>query len=177
MVVVLKDVLLMQRIVTEDDLRWMGEALAEAEKAERIGEVPVGAVVVLDGAIVGRGHNRRETSFDPTSHAEILALRDASEQLQRWRLTGCTMYVTLEPCPMCAGALVNARVDNLVFGATDPKAGSCGSLYNIPCDERLNHRLDVLTGVRADEASLQLRSFFRKRRSKSRRDGRVVEGA
>ncbi len=155
----------------------MGEALAEAERAEAIGEVPVGAVVVYDGGIVGRGHNRRETSFDPTSHAEILALRDASEKLQRWRLTGCTMYVTLEPCPMCAGALVNARLDCLVFGATDPKAGSCGSLYNIPTDERLNHRLDLVAGVRADEASLQLRNFFRKRRSKSRRDGRVVEGA
>ncbi len=167
----------MGRIISEENLWWMGEALAEAERAEAIGEVPVGAVVVYDGGIVGRGHNRRETSFDPTSHAEILALRDASEKLQRWRLTGCTMYVTLEPCPMCAGALVNARLDCLVFGATDPKAGSCGSLYNIPTDERLNHRLDLVAGVRADEASLQLRNFFRKRRSKSRRDGRVVEGA
>ena len=155
----------------------MEEALAEARRAEQIGEVPVGAIVVCDSQIVGRGHNQRETSYDPTAHAELLALRDASQTLQRWRLTGCTLYVTLEPCPMCAGALVNARIDRLVFGCSDPKAGCCGSLHNIPSDERLNHRLEVLGGVRADEASHQLRSFFRKRRSQKRRDGRVVEGA
>ena len=161
----------------EQDHIWMEEALVEARKAEQRGEVPVGAIVVYDGSIVGRGYNLRETSHDPTAHAEILALRDASQNLQRWRLLGCTLYVTLEPCPMCAGALVNARIDRLVFGASDPKAGSCGSLYDIPKDERLNHRLEVVSGVRADEASHQLRSFFKERRSRKRRDDRVVEGA
>lgn len=167
----------MSNLITPCDVVWMKEALLEAEKAEQQGEVPVGAIVVHNGQIVGRGFNQRESLLDPTAHAEILALRNASQQLQRWRLTACTLYVTLEPCPMCAGALVNARIDRLVFGACDPKAGSSGSLYNIPCDERLNHRMEVVGGILAEEASQQLRNFFRKRRCDPRRDGRAVEGA
>ena len=139
---------------------WMTEALAEARRAAEIGEVPIGAVVVLEGAILGRGHNRREIDGDPLAHAEILAIREAASRMGGWRLSGATMYVTLEPCPMCAGALVNSRIQRLVYGAADPKAGYCGSLGNLVQDPRLNHRLEVTAGVLESESAALLRGFF-----------------
>lgn len=143
-------------------------ALQEAEQARQIGEIPIGAVVVKDGGVVAAGHNRRETWHDPTAHAEVIAIRRAAKTLGRWRLTGCTLYVTIEPCPMCAGAAVLARIDRLVYGAADPKGGAVGSLYNIACDERLNHRIDVAAGVLAEECADMMRSFFRSLREKKR---------
>jgi tRNA(adenine34) deaminase len=142
----------------------MGLALAEARRAGDAGEVPVGAVVVADGQVIGAAGNRREAAADPTAHAEILALRQAAAQLGTWRLTNATLYVTLEPCPMCAGALVAGRVGRVVFGAVDPKAGSCGSLYNLCADPRLNHELPVVPGVREDECAELLRDWFAARR-------------
>ena len=150
----------------EDEV-WMRLALEEARRAAEGGDVPVGAVVVRDGQVIGRGHNRREQDGDPTAHAEILAIRAASETLGAWRLTGSTLYVTIEPCPMCAGALVLARIDRLVYGAADPKAGAAGSLWNIVQDERLNHRLQVTAGVLEDECREIIQSFFRERRVKT----------
>ena len=144
----------------------MQEALAEARRAAEIGEVPIGAVIVRDGEagqeqeIVGRGHNRREIDRDPLAHAEILAIRQAAERIGGWRLTGCTMYVTLEPCAMCAGALVNSRVERLVWGAPDPKAGWCGTLGNLVQDPRLNHRLEMTAGVLEEDSAALLRGFF-----------------
>jgi len=143
-----------------DDRHWMEEALAEARRAAALGEVPIGAVVVRAGVIVGRGHNRREVDGDPLAHAELLALREAADRTEGWRLSGCTMYVTLEPCPMCAGALVASRLDRLVYGAADPKAGFCGSLGNLAQDPRLNHRLEMSSGVLAEESAALLRGFF-----------------
>ena len=151
-----------------DDQRWMRLAIAEAERAAAMGEVPVGAVVVRGGEIVGRGHNRREVDGDPLAHAELLAIRRASQEIGGWRLSGCTLYVTLEPCAMCAGALVNSRVDRLVYGAPDPKAGYCGSLGDLARDERLNHRLEVTAAVLEDECGDLLKEFFEGLR-KSRR--------
>jgi tRNA(adenine34) deaminase len=148
------------------DATWMAEALAEARNAAADGEVPIGAVVVYDGRIVGRGRNARESRRDPTAHAEVLALQEASRALQRWRLTGATVYATLEPCPMCAGALVNARVDRLVYAVPDPKAGAAGTLFDVPRDPRLNHRVEVVSGVMAAECGELLTSFFRSRRPK-----------
>jgi tRNA(adenine34) deaminase len=149
------------------DAEAMGEALALAREAAAIGEVPVGAVALHEGAIVGRGANRRETLRDPTAHAELLAIQDAARTLGRWRLTGVTLVVTLEPCAMCAGALVLARVDRLVYGAADPKAGAVGSLLDLSQDPPLNHRFPVERGVRADECGALLREFFRARRAPS----------
>jgi tRNA(adenine34) deaminase len=143
-----------------EDQVWMTEALAEARRAADIGEVPIGAVVVREGEILGRGHNRREIDGDPLAHAEILAIREAASRMGGWRLSGATMYVTLEPCPMCAGALVNSRVHRLVYGAADPKAGYCGSLGNLVQDPRLNHRLEVTAGVLESESAALLRGFF-----------------
>ena len=143
-----------------EDQVWMMEALAEARRAAGIGEVPIGAVVVRDGVVVGRGHNRREIDGDPLAHAEILAIRQAASVAGGWRLSGCTMYVTLEPCAMCAGALVNSRVERLVYGAPDPKAGYCGTLGNVVQDPRLNHRLEVTAGVLESESAALLRGFF-----------------
>jgi tRNA(adenine34) deaminase len=142
----------------------MREALALARGAGERGEVPVGAVAVLDGRIVGRGANARESARDPTAHAELLAIQDAARTLGRWRLAGTTLVVTLEPCAMCAGAMVLARIDRLVFGASDPKAGAAGSLLDLPADERLNHRFPVERGVLAEESAELLRAFFRARR-------------
>lgn len=147
----------------------MGHALALAEAAAARGDVPVGAVVVRDGRVVGVGHNRREIEADPTGHAEIVALRDACHSAGRWRVDGATLYVTLEPCPMCAGAIVNARVARLVYGADDPKAGAVRSLYEICSDPRLNHRVEVRAGVLAEPAAALLRDFFR--RARARRKG------
>ncbi len=145
--------------------RWMRVAIAEAESAAAHDDVPIGAVVVRHGEVLGRGHNRREVDRDPTAHAEILALREAAHALGSWRLDGCTLYVTLEPCTMCAGALVLARLPRLVFGADDPKAGAVGALYDVPRDPRLNHQLTVTRGVRAAECGQLLKDFFRARRA------------
>ena len=143
----------------------MGEALALACTALKSDDVPVGAVVVDDGGVViGRGHNVRERDADPAGHAELVALRAAADARGQWRLDGCTLVVTLEPCAMCASALVQARVSRLVFGAYDPKAGAVGSLWDVVRDRRLNHRPDVVTGVRADEASALLQDFFARHR-------------
>ncbi len=143
----------------------MGVALTEAALAIDHADVPVGAVALVDGAVVAARHNERELTQDPTAHAEILALRDAAATLGSWHLGTVTLVVTLEPCPMCAGALVAARVRRLVFAATDPKAGACGSLYNVGADPRLNHRLAITPGVRTDEAAALLTAFFAARRS------------
>jgi tRNA(adenine34) deaminase len=142
----------------------MGLALEEATAATAHGDVPVGAVVLRDGEVIAQRHNERERTGDPSAHAEILALRDAAVVVGSWRLSGTTLVVTLEPCPMCAGALVAARVDQVVFGAADPKAGACGSLYNLCVDPRLNHELEVVPGVRAEEAAALLTGFFGERR-------------
>lgn len=142
----------------------MAEAIAEAEVAAAHDDVPIGAVVVHDGQVIGRGHNRREADQDPTAHAEILALRGAAAALGTWRLGGCTLVVTLEPCAMCAGATVLARIDRLVFGADDPKAGAVGALWDIPRDPRLNHTVEVIRGVEADRCGALLRDFFAARR-------------
>jgi tRNA(adenine34) deaminase len=140
--------------------RWMREALAEAQQAGEAGEIPVGAVVVWRGEIIGRGHNAREALHDPTAHAEILALRAAAQALGGWRLAGATLYCTLEPCCMCAGALVNARVATLVYAVRDPKAGAAGSVYDLVRSPWLNHRLQVIGGVLAEEAQALLQRFF-----------------
>ena len=142
----------------------MAEALAEARKAGDEGEVPIGAVVVAEGRVVGRGRNARERLHDPTAHAEILALQEAARTLGRWRLSGATIYATLEPCPMCAGALVNARIDRLVYAVRDPKAGATDTLFQIGRDPRLNHRFDIVEGVLAEECGELLKEFFRSKR-------------
>ena len=143
---------------------FMRRALELAAEAAAEGDVPVGAVVVHEGAIVGEGRNTRERDADPTGHAEVVALREAAAALGRWRLDGCTLVVTLEPCTMCAGAVVSSRVDRLVFGAWDEKAGAVGSLWDVVRDRRLNHRPEVVAGVLADECSAVLRAFFEDRR-------------
>jgi tRNA(adenine34) deaminase len=141
-------------------------ALAESEKALPSADVPIGAVVVdADGRVIGRGHNEREATGDPTAHAEVLAIREAAKHAGEWRLTGCTLVVTLEPCTMCAGAVVLARLDRLVFAAYDEKAGAVGSLWDVVRDRRLNHRPEVVGGVMADEAGARLRDFFTGHRS------------
>jgi tRNA(adenine34) deaminase len=147
-----------------DDLAAMRLALAEANAATAHGDVPVGAVALVDDRVVAAGHNERERRGDPTAHAELLVLRTAAEHLGSWRLDMVTLVVTLEPCPMCAGALVAGRVGRLVFGAADPKAGACGSLYNLCVDPRLNHELAVTAGVLADECAEALTTFFAGRR-------------
>ena len=143
----------------------MTMALDEAAEALRHDDVPVGALVLRDGEVIARRHNERERAGDPTAHAELLALRDAASVVGSWRLDGLTLVVTLEPCPMCAGALVGARLDRVVFGAADPKAGACGSLYNLCVDPRLNHEVEVVAGVRAGESADLLTAFFAERRA------------
>lgn len=150
--------------VTQRDKRLMEIAVEAAKIAAENGDVPIGAVIVYKDQIIGKAYNQKEQLKDPTAHAEIIALTQAAAYLNSWRLNGCTMYVTLEPCTMCAGALVLARIDRLVFGCHDPKAGACGSLYDIVRDERLNHRLEVTPGVLVDECSRMLQEFFRHRR-------------
>jgi tRNA(adenine34) deaminase len=149
------------------DTDFMGLCLSLAEEAAAQGEVPVGAVVVVGGVVVGRGFNLRETTGDPTAHAEIVALREAARSVGYWRVLDSTLYVTLEPCAMCAGALVNARVSRLVYGCTDPKAGAVESLFSIPTDVRLNHRVEVTGGLCAEASAELLRRFFRQRRGRS----------
>ena len=159
----------------DQDRRFMQEALDRARQAEEVGEVPVGAVVVCDGEVVAEGFNRRETWQDPTAHAELIAVRRASEALGSWRLTDCTVYVTLEPCPMCAGMLVNSRVGRVVFGARDPKAGAVRSLFALVEDPRLNHRIEVKEGVLAAECGSMLTEFFRNIRKARRQEQEEVE--
>lgn len=148
----------------KDDAKWMEEAIRQADRAAEEGEVPVGAVIVSKGKIVGRAHNQVETLHDATAHAEMIAITQASEALEDWRLEGAEIYVTMEPCPMCAGALVLSRVARIVYGAADPIAGACGSVFNIVAEKRLNHRIPVTAGVLADRCGELLRAFFRKRR-------------
>jgi len=151
----------------KEDERFMRMAIEAARIAEDNGDVPIGAVIVYKDQIIGKAYNQREQLKDPTAHAEIIALTQAAAALENWHLNGCTMYVTLEPCPMCAGALVLSRMDRLVYGCSDPKTGACGSLYNIVDDERLNHRLEVSSGVLAGECREQLQSFFERRRDEN----------
>ncbi|CAM4470667.1 tRNA adenosine(34) deaminase TadA [Paenibacillus tarimensis] len=152
-------------IEAADEL-FMQEAILEAKKAEALREVPIGAVVVKDGVIIGRGHNLRETAFDPTAHAEMIAIKDASKSIKAWRLLDCTLYVTLEPCPMCAGAIVNSRVARVVFGAPDPKAGCAGTLMNLLQESRFNHRCEVTEGILRESCGQLLTQFFRRLRGK-----------
>jgi tRNA(adenine34) deaminase len=149
------------------DETFMREALALARKAASAGEVPVGAVVVKDGAVIGRGHNRPVSGRDPTAHAEVMALRDAAERVGNYRLTDCDLYVTLEPCVMCAGAIMHARISRVVYGAADPKSGACGSVVNLFAESRLNHHATVVGGVMADGAGKLLQDFFSERRRTS----------
>ena len=156
------------------DKHYMTLALMQAKMAERINEVPVGAILVKDGEVIAAAHNTRETMQDPLAHAEITAIRQAAERLGSWRLLHCTLYVTLEPCPMCAGAIVNARIPRVVFGAFDPKAGACGTLYNL-AEGKLNHTPEVLGGVLERECGGILSRYFRAKRS-SKAAGRKQEG-
>ncbi|PKY90479.1 tRNA adenosine(34) deaminase TadA [Falseniella ignava] len=144
--------------------RWMRQALEEADKAEQLNEVPIGAIIVKDQQIIGRGYNVRETQHQATGHAEIQAIEDANRHQQAWRLEGATMYVTLEPCPMCAGALINSRIQTVVYGASDLKAGCAGTLMNLLQDDRFNHQVEVISGVLAEECGDKLSYFFRKLR-------------
>jgi tRNA(adenine34) deaminase len=143
----------------------MDLALAEAQRAQAVGEVPVGAVIVSEGTVIGKGFNRPISGNDPTAHAEIVALRDAAQHQQNYRLSNATLYCTVEPCMMCAGAIIHARIAKVVFGTPDPKAGAAGSIYNVLTDPRLNHRVEVLTGIREDECAALLRQFFSARRN------------
>lgn len=145
----------------EEHIRWMKEAINEAKKAEALREVPIGAVIVHKQMIIGRGHNLRETTMDPTAHAEIIAIREASASLGAWRLLDCILYVTLEPCPMCSGAIVQSRVPLVVYGTTDPKAGCAGTLMNLLQEERFNHESEIIQGIMQEECSELLTQFFR----------------
>jgi tRNA(adenine34) deaminase len=150
--------------VSSIDLAMMERALALADQAAAMGEVPIGAVVYKGSKVIAEGYNLRETTSDPAGHAELLALTKAGKALGEWRLNDCSLAVTLEPCPMCAGAIVNARIGRLIYGTTDPKAGACETLYRIPTDSRLNHRVQMIGGVLADKCRRQLQAFFRQRR-------------
>lgn len=150
----------------QEDQNWMLEAIAEAKKAEQIGEVPIGCVIVRNNEIIGRGYNLRETRFDPTAHAEMVAIRDACDRIGAWRLLDCTLYVTLEPCPMCAGAIVQSRVNRVVYGTTDPKAGCAGTLMNLLQEPRFNHETELTSGILQPECAFLLTQFFRRLREK-----------
>ena len=160
------------------DAQFMAEALEEARQAAAEGEVPIGALVVFEGAVIARAHNRRELDADPSAHAEFSAMVEAARVLGRWRLTGCTVYVTLEPCCMCAGLMVNARIDRCVYGAADPKGGALGSLYALNCDHRLNHAFAVTAGVCADACREELQQFFAhlRERERSLQDSANISG-
>lgn len=153
--------------MSETDIRWMREALALAREAGAFDEVPVGALVVRDGEVIGRGFNRPIGGRDPTAHAEVMAMRDAAQRLGNYRLVDCTLYVTLEPCVMCAGAIMHARIARVVFGALDPKTGACGSVLDLFAEARLNHHAQVQGGVLAEESGALLSSFFAARRSRT----------
>lgn len=149
------------------DAFFMREALKEAEKARKKDEVPIGAIIVRNAKIISRGHNKREEG-DPTAHAELIAIKKAASAIDGWRLTDTTLYVTLEPCLMCMGAIINSRIPRLIFAAFDPKAGACGSLYDLSNDKRLNHRVEVTSNVCVEEASAMLKDFFKKLRAKKK---------
>lgn len=150
--------------ITDKDLAFMQMALEKARTAPALGEVPIAAVIVMDGQLLSHVHNFREIRQDPTAHAEVVAIREAASRLGTWRLTGTTLYVTVEPCSMCIGAIIQARITRLVFGARDPKAGACGSLFNIPSERRLNHRVEVVGGVLEQESQELMQGFFRRLR-------------
>ena len=154
--------------MTRDDHYWMGKAIDQARRAETIGEVPIGAVVVRDGVAIARGHNLRESRQDPAAHAELIAIRKAARKLGSWRLTGATLYVTLEPCTMCMGAIIHSRLERVVFGSFDPKGGAAGSLYDLSNDPRLNHSVQLTSGVRGEETSALLSDFFSALRARKR---------
>ena len=155
-----------------NQIAHMQLALDEARLAAAAGEVPIGAVLVVEEAVIARAHNRREVWQDPTAHAELIAIREASAQLRTWRLTGGTLYVTMEPCAMCIGAAVLARLDRVVFGAWDPKGGACGSVLDIPAERRLNHRIEVVGGIMEEESRELLQGFFKGLREKTEADFR-----
>lgn len=146
----------------------MKEALIEARKAYDLGEIPIGAVVVRDGQVIARGHNLTETTKDPTAHAEMIAIREAARVLGGWRLVGCSMYVTVEPCSMCTGAMIWSRIENLYIGTMDPKAGACGSVFNIAEEDRLNHRINVERGILEEECRSIMKEFFKELRKKKK---------
>lgn len=150
--------------VSDKDLEYMQLALEKARLAPALGEVPIAAVLVMDGQLVTQVHNFREIWQDPTAHAEVVAIREAASRLGTWRLTGGTLYVTVEPCSMCAGAIIQSRIGRLVFGARDPKAGACGSVFNIPAEPKLNHRVTVIGGVMEKESQELIQNFFRRLR-------------
>jgi tRNA(adenine34) deaminase len=152
---------------------FMLEAFKEAEKALSINEVPIGAIIEKDGIILGRGHNKTETAKDPTAHAEMIAIREAAQKLGGWRLLGCRMYVTTEPCSMCAGAIVLARIEKVFIGTPDPKTGACGSLMNILQDERLNHSVQIETGIMQQQCEKLMKSFFQKLRKKKSEENSI----
>ena len=153
----------------DSDYQFMQQALTLARSAPLIGEVPIAALLVRDGIVIAEAHNHRETRQDPTAHAELIVIQEAARRTHSWRLTETTLYVTLEPCTMCIGAIVLARIPRLVFGATDPKAGACGSIMNIPPEPRLNHRVEVIGGVLAGESQAILQDFFRQLRQEATR--------
>lgn len=151
-------------VLADKDIAYMQLALETARRAPALGEVPIGAVLVLDGLVLAQVHNFREVWQDPTAHAEIVAIREAATRLGTWRLTGTTLYVTVEPCSMCAGAIIQSRIPRLVFGAKDPKAGACGSVFNIPIERRLNHRVEVVGGLLERDSQELMQTFFRRLR-------------
>ena len=150
----------------DERIKFMKEALKEAQKSYKKEEIPVGAVIVKDGKIIAKGHNLKETKTDPTKHAEIIAIQKACKKLQTWRLTGCTMYVTLEPCSMCAGSLIQARIDKVVIGTMDEKTGACGSVLNLLADYKFNHIVQIETGIMQEECKKILQQFFKELRAK-----------
>lgn len=154
--------------LSEIDLRMMRRAIELAQRAAKEGEVPVGAVIYRHDQVIAQAYNNREQTSDPVGHAELLAISSAGRKLKDWRLNECSLAVTLEPCPMCAGAMVNARLGRVIYGASDPKAGACETLYRIPADTRLNHRVQVIGGVLADECGQLLKDFFRMRRDQKK---------
>ena len=157
----------------DDDVTYMKIALSEAHKAAEIGEIPIGAVLVLDGEVIAKAHNMRETWQDATAHAETIVIREACKILNRWRLTGATLYVTIEPCPMCAGAIVMSRISRLVYGSPDSKAGAAESLFNVVNNPALNHAVEVTAGVCGEECTQVMKDFFKKRRSENKQNNRI----
>ncbi len=156
-----------------DDQKYMAMALSEARKAAELGEIPIGAVLVLDGEVIAKAHNMRETWQDATAHAETIVIREACKKLNRWRLTGATLYVTIEPCPMCAGAIVMSRISRLVYGSPDSKAGAAESLFNVVNNPALNHMVDVTAGVCSEECTQVMKDFFKKRRSENKQNNQI----
>ena len=156
-----------------DDQKYMQIALAEAQKAADLGEIPIGAVLVIDDEIIAKAHNMRETWKDATAHAEMIVIREACEKLDRWRLSGATLYVTIEPCPMCAGAIVMSRISRLVYGSPDSKAGAAESLFNVVNNPALNHMVEVTSGVCSEECTQIMKDFFQKRRSNNKQNNRI----